>query len=83
MALSYRFAEGDTSILRQKMARDSLKSASSGGPLALVKELLRAPLHLVQNKGGLGWYECSPRVAQLFTELGRELATSLQPLDTS
>jgi len=47
----YRFAEGDTSILRQKMARDSLKAVAKNG---IFKELLNIPLSLILNKGGVG-----------------------------
>ena len=51
---SYRFAEGDTSILRQKMAREALKAVMAGGLVGLPLELFRAGVHYFQNRGGLG-----------------------------
>ena len=41
----YRFAEGDSSILRQKMARDLLKKLVRKGPIVgMLTELLKVSL---------------------------------------
>lgn len=65
----YRFAEGDSSILRQKMARDRLKKIVTGpaGSLGILLELCRVPIHYLTDRSGLGHAraELSLRLVQL------------------
>ena len=48
----YRFAEGDSAILQQKMTRDALKRI--GTLPGILRELLSLPFQLLANKHGLG-----------------------------
>merc|ERR1712156_394449 len=50
---AYRFAEGDSSILKQKMARDSLK-AISRNPLNLLGLFMSLPVYYVMYTMGMG-----------------------------
>lgn len=55
----YRFAEGDTSILRQKMARETLKAVAKGGILGLIGKLIHMPFQLAFDIDGLGKYRAA------------------------
>ena len=48
----YRFAEGDSAILQQKMTRDALKRI--GSLPGILRELLSVPFQILTNKHGLG-----------------------------
>ena len=53
----FRFAEGDSAILQQKLVRDALKPLRS--PVNLFKILASIPLTLLWNSDGMGMYRAS------------------------
>jgi len=57
----FRFAEGDSAILQQKLARDAVKKLQS--PIGLLKEALKVPMAILANHNGKGVYRAQMSMA--------------------